>query len=375
MEKKELLNVSSLNVETYSISGSRRILSDVNFSLHENEIIGIAGVNGAGKSTFVSSILGILPENMRIVSGSIKINGEELLVRKNVRNKFGQRSDELANVGIEKLRGKFISIVMQDPSSYLDPLLPIGYQIFESVFFNDRDRLVNRIKSRENLSSDKIKELINFIDDKDETKIYDFINKNFDRFLNEQISYILRREDITKSDKKNMITALSKKKLTGIDKFVFNHKYLAYFPIFNRIYNKILLKEGNNLATEILHLIGGNSSIIDLYPNQLSGGMLQSAMIAIGLINNPKIIILDEPASSIDPIVQYKMFDQLSKSSRNFNSSLILISHDIFLLEKFVDKIAIMDNGTFVEFDDAEEVIKHPKTKYTKSLIESDIKI
>ena len=375
MEKKEILSVKSLDVEAHSIYGYRRILSNVNFSLSEGEIVGITGVNGAGKSTFASVILGLINKNFRITNGSIKFNGKEMLEKRVLRDKLGRKFETLVNIGVEKLRGKEIMIVMQEPLSYLDPLLPVGYQISESVILNNKDRLVNRIRSRQNIDINRINKFISYIDDHSEKEVYNFVTNNFDQYLGEQIINILRRDDLSTSDKKNMILSINDRKLNGVDKFIFDHPILGYLPFFGHRLRRIINSEGNRLALEILNLIGVYSNILDLYPNQLSGGMLQSVMIAIGLINNPKIVILDEPSSSIDPIAQYKMFQQLSKFSKEFNLALVLISHDITLLEKFTDKIGVMDNGTFVEFDDSKEIISHPKHESTKKLIENSISI
>ena len=317
MEKKELVKVKNLKVVFESRFDRREILRGVDFSLNTNETVGLVGVNGSGKSTFAMTLMGLLPKNAKIVSGSISIDGMDMLVKSVKRGPYDRKSDDaLINKGIEKLRGRFITMVTQEAASYLDPLLNVGYQIFESVLFHDEDRLIKRIESRDALNNDILSKYVKLLTAKDYNGADKFLDENFNIYVKE-----------------------------------------------------------HRLAGEILGLMGLDTSILRMFPNQLSGGMLQAVMVASAIINNPRVIIMDEPASSLDPIAQYRLFNLLNKIKKNFDLSLILIAHDITLLSRFADRIVVIEDGAIVEAGDASNIINNPSNEYTKNLVRSVIKI
>ncbi|MGC8516764.1 MAG: ATP-binding cassette domain-containing protein [Candidatus Acidifodinimicrobium sp.] len=377
MEKKELVKVKNLKVVFESRFDRREILRGVDFSLTTNETVGLVGINGSGKSTFAMALMGLLPKNAKIVSGSISIDGMDMLVKSVQRGPYGRKSDDtLINKGIERLRGRFITMVTQEVASYLDPLLDVGYQIFEPVLFHDKNRLIKRIESRDALNNDTLSKYVKLLTAKDYSGADKFLEENFDMYVKEQILSIIRRDDLTDEDKKNLILALGKTKTSAFQKFIIsNRHFTSKVPGFRRVFNKLLYDEGYKLASEILGLMGLDTSILRMFPNQLSGGMLQAVMVASAIINNPKVIIMDEPASSLDPIAQYRLFNLLDKIKKNFDLSLILIAHDITLLSKFADRIVVIEDGAVVEAGDASDIINNPSNEYTKNLIRSVIKI
>ena len=106
------------------------------------------------------------------------------------------------------------------------------------------------------------------------------------------------------------------------------------------------------------------------YPHQLSGGMNQRAMIAMAIASNPKLLIADEPTSSLDRITEIKILKLLKKLNNDFNLAIILITHNISLIENFADNIAIMYAGGIVEKGRAQEILHNPKHPYTKALLD-----
>ncbi len=377
MEKKELVKVKNLKVVFESRFDRREILRGVDFSLNTNETVGLVGVNGSGKSTFAMTLMGLLPKNAKIVSGSISIDGMDMLVKSVKRGPYDRKSDDaLINKGIEKLRGRFITMVTQEAASYLDPLLNVGYQIFESVLFHDEDRLIKRIESRDALNNDILSKYVKLLTAKDYNGADKFLDENFNIYVKEQILSIIRRDDLTDEDKKNLILALGRTRLNSFQRFIISNRSLASkIPGFSRILKRLLYEEGYRLAGEILGLMGLDTSILRMFPNQLSGGMLQAVMVASAIINNPRVIIMDEPASSLDPIAQYRLFNLLNKIKKNFDLSLILIAHDITLLSRFADRIVVIEDGAIVEAGDASDIINNPSNEYTKNLVRSVIKI
>jgi len=105
------------------------------------------------------------------------------------------------------------------------------------------------------------------------------------------------------------------------------------------------------------------------YPHALSGGMKQRVVIAIALLNNPKLLIADEPTTALDVTIQAQILYLMKKLSSDLESSLIFITHDIAVVSQLCDKIAVMYAGRIVEYGSKDEIIFDPKHPYTKGLL------
>jgi oligopeptide/dipeptide ABC transporter ATP-binding protein len=107
------------------------------------------------------------------------------------------------------------------------------------------------------------------------------------------------------------------------------------------------------------------------YPHQLSGGMRQRVMIAMALSCNPKLLIADEPTTALDVTIQAQILDLVRKLQRDFNASMILITHDLGVVAETCDEVAVMYAGKIVEYGSAEDIFYRPKHQYTKGLLNS----
>lgn len=112
-------------------------------------------------------------------------------------------------------------------------------------------------------------------------------------------------------------------------------------------------------------------SRLDAYPHQLSGGMRQRAMIAMGLACNPKLIIADEPTTALDVTVQAQILELLKDLTREHNSSMILITHDLGVVARYADRINVMYAGRVIEQGTARDIFKDPRHPYTLGLMAS----
>ena len=131
-------------------------------------------------------------------------------------------------------------------------------------------------------------------------------------------------------------------------------------------------KQAFAACVDILKLVGlpAAADRMKSYPHQLSGGMKQRVVIAMALLNNPKLLIADEPTTALDVTIQAQILYLMKKLSQDFGSSLILITHDIAVVSQLCDKIAVMYAGRIVEYGSKEQIIFDPKHPYTKGLIE-----
>ncbi len=108
---------------------------------------------------------------------------------------------------------------------------------------------------------------------------------------------------------------------------------------------------------------------LNKYPHQLSGGELQRVTIARALVNNPRLLIADEPTAFLDVSVQAKILKLLMRLQNTRGMSMLLITHDIALARKVSDRIAVMHDGNLIEEGTSSEVIHFPKHPYTKLLL------
>lgn len=111
--------------------------------------------------------------------------------------------------------------------------------------------------------------------------------------------------------------------------------------------------------------------VYDMYPHQLSGGMRQRVVIAIALANNPDLIIADEPTTALDITVSEQILFLLYNIREKFDSSIILITHDLSVVANVCDEVYVMYRGTIVESGPAREIFTSPKNPYTIGLMES----
>ena len=105
------------------------------------------------------------------------------------------------------------------------------------------------------------------------------------------------------------------------------------------------------------------------YPHELSGGMLQRAMIAAAIASRPKLLLLDEPTTALDVTIQAQILELLKKLNRESGISMLFISHNLNVVRKLCEKVAVMQRGVLVEEGPAEEVFRHPRHPYTQRLI------
>jgi peptide/nickel transport system ATP-binding protein len=107
------------------------------------------------------------------------------------------------------------------------------------------------------------------------------------------------------------------------------------------------------------------------YPHQLSGGLRQRAMIAQAIVCGPKLLIADEPTSSLDVTVQARILAQLKKLNKEQGMSILLIAHDLGLITHMADEVAVMTEGKVVDSGPVEQVLQKPAHSYTKALMEA----
>ncbi len=140
-----------------------------------------------------------------------------------------------------------------------------------------------------------------------------------------------------------------------------------------RVHHDVNKKAARKRVIEMLDLVGipQPQQRVDDYPHQFSGGMRQRAMIAMALINDPTLVIADEPTTALDVTVQAQILDLIQTLQREFNTAVIIITHDLGVVAEMADDVLVMYAGRAVEYGAGKELLTHPEMPYTWGLLSS----
>jgi peptide/nickel transport system ATP-binding protein len=140
-----------------------------------------------------------------------------------------------------------------------------------------------------------------------------------------------------------------------------------------RVHNKVSKQVARKHAIEMLDRVGipEPDKRVDAYPHQFSGGMRQRAMIAMALSCDPDLLIADEPTTALDVTVQAQILDLIRDLQREFNSAIIIITHDLGVVAELADDIQVMYAGRAIEYGSAEDIFERPQHPYTWGLLGS----
>jgi peptide/nickel transport system ATP-binding protein len=130
-------------------------------------------------------------------------------------------------------------------------------------------------------------------------------------------------------------------------------------------------KEALDRAAYLLNVVGIEKTRLESYPHEMSGGMRQRVVIAIALALNPALLIMDEPTTALDVVVQKDILRQIQTIKHDMGFSILFITHDVSLMVEFSDRMGIMYAGEIVELAAAKEIFKNPVHPYTQGLLHS----
>lgn len=139
------------------------------------------------------------------------------------------------------------------------------------------------------------------------------------------------------------------------------------------IHNICGKKEAVERGKMLLAKIGLNANYFNRYPNEISGGECQRACIARSIALNPKLLILDEPVSSLDLDIQKQIIELLTGLKSEYNMTYLFITHDLYLAKNICDRVGVMKDGKIVEIGNTDEIFNDPKDSYTRKLIDNTL--
>jgi len=139
------------------------------------------------------------------------------------------------------------------------------------------------------------------------------------------------------------------------------------------VHRKVSREEARSRALEMLRMVGINNPERRMwqYPHELSGGMRQRVMIAMGLICNPKLLIADEPTTALDVTIQAQILELMKEIQKNTNMAIIFITHNLGVVAEICDKVTVMYAGKIVEQGDVDDIFYNPQHPYTWGLLKS----
>jgi oligopeptide/dipeptide ABC transporter ATP-binding protein len=253
-----ILQVRDLRTQFAMPDGIIKAVDGVSFDLYPGESLGIVGESGSGKSVTALSLLRLVPEPGRIVSGKVLFRNEDLL--------------KMTESEIREIRGRDIAMIFQDPQSSLNPVLRTGFQVDEAMVAHGASKGDARTRTLELLTKVRIPAA--------ETRVKD-------------------------------------------------------------------------------------------YPHQLSGGMRQRAMIAMGLANAPAILLADEPTTALDVTVQAQILELLADLNRELGTAIVMITHNMGVVAGLCSRVMVMYAGQIVEEGPVAQIFDSPQHPYTWSLLKS----
>ena len=138
-----------------------------------------------------------------------------------------------------------------------------------------------------------------------------------------------------------------------------------------RVHTKLSPQERRERALQALRDVDlpDAETVYDKYPHQMSGGMLQRAMIAAAIISRPKLLLADEPTTALDVTIQAQILELLRRLNREMGMSILFISHNLNVVRKLCTRVAVMEKGLIVETGDTQQVFYDPQAPYTQRLI------
>jgi len=264
------LRIRDLRVSANTPDGRVQVLTGVDLHVDPGEILALVGESGCGKSTTARAVMGILATPpLRVDGGAIELDGKQLLT--------------LNRSGLDRIRGKSLTMIFQDPNASLNPVFTVGDQM-EAILARHAPRGERTRLGR----------------------------RRWRRAARERIATTLRQMRLAEPER-----------------------------------------------------------IMGSYPFQLSGGMKQRVLIAMALLNEPSLIVADEPGSALDVTVEDQILELIEAQVTERHLSLLFITHNLGVARRLAQRVAIMYAGQVVEVAPTRTIFERPAHPYTRGLLDA----
>lgn len=310
MSQQNVVEIEHLDVKFYTYSGVVEALDGVSVGIRKGEILGLVGETGCGKSVTSLSVMKLVPPPGRIEGGQV------FFISQSKREDILKMKDD----SLRKMRGRDIAMIFQEPRAYLNPVYTAGDQVGEAIVEHRKQEFLEKaLKTLQKRNAGSTTEARSY------KRLLAHPKSRVSAFLGK----FIRQRQFTKEVKEEVV----------------------------RLLKSVEIQDPERVA--------------HMYPHELSGGMAQRVVIAMGLACNPVMLIADEPTTNLDVTVQAQILNLIRMLRQNLGSSILYITHDLGVVAQLCDRVAVMYAGNIVEGADVFEIYKTPLHPYTRALLES----
>ncbi|HSJ43983.1 MAG TPA: ABC transporter ATP-binding protein [Euzebyales bacterium] len=300
-----IATVTDLRVHFRAKAGTVHAVDGVSFDIRDGETLGLVGETGCGKSVTARSFLRLVPMPPGIAAGGSIT--------------FGPEGVDLTTADgrtMRRIRGDRIAMIFQDPAKALNPALTVRNQIAE-VFSEHR------------------------------------------------VADVLARAGVDPAAAGGWLLRRRAARRTRVPERI----ALALPPLRSR--SAAIERALDDMIADALAetQIANPRKVMDRYPHELSGGMRQRVMISQALACNPALLIADEPTTALDVTVQARIIELVRDLQQRHDTAVLYISHDLSLVRRVCDRVAVMYAGRIVEIGPTEQVLAEPLHPYTRGLL------
>src|SRR5437879_3232977 len=368
-----LVAIRGLRVYFKIREGWVRAVDGVDLSIDRGETVGLVGESGCGKTTLAYAITQLLPANAYVLGGEIIFGGESAASR--YRAEYWQLAESRMRTEMEALKAKLggipktpndsnpDAVAIEERIEKLEDPLADTYRKYLAKEINVLRSRLEAVADRAEAGDPKARRLLG-----EAAARYEAANQEGDLLA------ITRLKDGRLRGYHPKLNAIRWKQVS----IVFQGAMNALNPVYtvgDQIVEAIQAHEdmddyeSRNRVVELYKLVGIPVDRIDNYPHEYSGGMKQRAMIAMALALNPKLVIMDEPTTALDVITASKIMDEVLAIQKAMQMTIIIISHDVSVVAKAANRIAVMFAGHSVEEASSKNVFYRTLHPYTEGLL------
>ncbi|WP_371246739.1 ABC transporter ATP-binding protein [Mycoplasmopsis agassizii] len=347
-DREIVLKVRHLDVTYGSSLHKFKAIKDVSFNIYKGEILGLVGESGSGKSTIGNTIAGLVNRSF----------GDIELIGRHVPKKHSSAKRSMSEFLMNK-----VQMIFQDPSGSLNP--------HKNIWNVVKEGLDNLKHQRSLYLKLHIESVLKILDSKlVQAKLVLPKSWNRKQLLNRNIDGDDNLLDYLKSGFMEELKQVNPSRTKTLAQFQ------NYLDSANRKTNHLLTvksldKPKKQWVIDTLKSVGLDTSVLDRYPLEFSGGQQQRIGISRALVMRPTLLVADEPISALDVSIQAQVINIFNDLKEKYDLTMMLIAHDLRMVEYVSDRIAVMYKGRIVEIGKAEDIARRSYHPYTKSLLDA----